>query len=175
MTAPATVRCYQYVNRPYDRVRAALHQKGSTLLAAATRAASARADDVASKIRVAVKGFEVGVPVEIQVFGVLDETSAALNSPVTRLRLGWHATRATSLFPTMEGTLSAWPLSADETQIAIDGTYTPPMGPVGRALDSLVLHRIAEAAVHRFIEDVVEQLRHDLRPDADAGSQPPAH
>ena len=73
------------------------------------------------------------------------------------------AARAASIFPQMEATLSAWPLSADETQLELDGSYLPPLGTVGKALDSLLLHRIAEAAMHRFLEDVVEQLRKDLR------------
>ena len=64
----------------------------------------------------------------------------------------------------MVATLSAWPLSPEETQIEIEGDYTPPLGAVGRALDAAVLHRVAEAAVHRFLEDVVEQLRRDVNP-----------
>ena len=87
----------------------------------------------------------------------------SIGSPVTRVTLGWKAARGTSLFPQMEAVLSAWPLSAQETQIEIDGTYTPPLGAIGQALDALLLHRFAEAAVHRFLEDVVEQLRRDVR------------
>ncbi len=163
MTAPAKVRSYQYIARPYDRVRAAFHQKGSLLIQTATRAASARADDIGSTLHFVAKGFDVGVDVKIRVDEAHDEQAVTLNSPVTRLKLGWQAVRNTSLFPQLEGTLSAWPLSATETQIEIEGTYTPPLGAVGQALDALLLHRIAEAAVHRFVEDVVEQLRRDVR------------
>lgn len=163
MTTPARIRTFQYVNRAYDRVRATLHQKEGSLFQAATRAASTRANDLASTLRVSVQGFEVGVDVTIKVFEVKDEIAVGLNSPITRVRLGWEAVRATGLFPHMEATLSAWPLSADETQLEIEGQYVPPMGSVGKALDSLVFHRVAEAAVHRFLEDVVEQLRKELR------------
>ena len=58
--------------------------------------------------------------------------------------------------------MSAWPLSATETQIEIAGEYRPPLGVVGNAIDAAVGHRIAEASVHRFLEDVVEQIRREL-------------
>ena len=165
MTAHLKVRSYQYINRSYDRVRATLHEKGSSFFQTATRAARARADELASTLHFAVQGFEMGVDVNIELREVFDERSVALNSPVTRVRLGWKAARAASLFPQLEGTLSAWPLSANETQIELDGTYTPPLGMVGQALDALVFHRMAEAVVHRFLEDIVEQLRSALRRD----------
>lgn len=163
MTAQASVRSYQYVVLPYDRVRAALHNKGSSLIQTATRAASKRADDLASTLHVTAKGFDIGVGVDIRVDEAHDEQAVSLKSPVTRVKLGWKAVRGASLFPQLEGTLSAWPLSATETQIEIEGSYTPPLGVVGQALDNLLLHRIAEAAVHRFLEDVVEQLHQDVR------------
>lgn len=163
MSAPTRVRSYQYVARPYDGVRAALHQKGSSLIQTATRAASARVDDIGSTLHFTAKGFDLGVDVKIRVDEAHDEQAASLHSPVTRVKIGWEAVRNTSVFPHLEGTLSAWPLSATETQIEIDGTYTPPLGALGQALDALVLHRLAEAAVHRFVEDVVEQIRKDVR------------
>jgi hypothetical protein len=62
--------------------------------------------------------------------------------------------------------LSAWPLSSTETQLEIVGEYRPPMGVVGKAMDAAVGHRIAEASVHSFLEDVVEQMKHDLPTNA---------
>jgi hypothetical protein len=58
--------------------------------------------------------------------------------------------------------LSAWPLSSSETQIEIAGEYRPPLGVVGNAIDAAVGHRIAEASVKSFLDDVVEQMRREL-------------
>jgi hypothetical protein len=58
--------------------------------------------------------------------------------------------------------LSAWPLSSTETQLEITGEYRPPLGMVGQAMDAALGHRIAEASVHSFLEDVVEQMKRDL-------------
>ena len=163
MTTPTQVRTFQYVNRSYDRVRATLHQKEGALFQAATRAATSRTDSLASTLKVAIQGFELGVDVHLEVFDVYDRKPTPPQGPVTAVRLKWKAARAASAFPQMEATLSAWPLSADETQLELDGQYLPPLGAVGKALDSLLLHRIAEAAMLGFLEDVVEQLRKDLR------------
>jgi hypothetical protein len=40
--------------------------------------------------------------------------------------------------------------------------YTPPLGTIGSALDSLIGHRVADASVHRFVTDVASLLRGEL-------------
>jgi hypothetical protein len=93
---------------------------------------------------------------------IREEKSVGDLSPVTVLEILWEASRATSLFPSMHLELSAWPLSTTETQLEIAGEYRPPLGVVGNAMDAVVGHRIAEAAVHTLLDDVVEQMKRDL-------------
>jgi hypothetical protein len=62
----------------------------------------------------------------------------------------------------MQAELSFWPLTSTETQLELEGAYEPPLGLVGGAIDAAVGHRLAEAVVHRFLNDVVEQLRRDI-------------
>ena len=59
----------------------------------------------------------------------------------------------------MRADLSVYPLSGKETQVDLRGTYAPPLGLLGGAIDALAGHRIAEAAVHRFVTAVAERLR----------------
>ncbi len=153
------LRCYQYVNRPYADVKARLSHDPVALLAQATTSAAARANAVASNLHVNVGGVELGVDVRVYVVGVREDASVAGLSPVLRLEIAWEAARSPSLFPVMHAEVSAWPLSSTETQLEIEGDYQPPLGIVGNAIDAAVGHRIAEAAVHRLLEDLVEQLR----------------
>jgi hypothetical protein len=162
MNEPRRLRCYQYVNRGYERVRGFLRDRGSDLFQRATTSAAARADALASTLHVSAGGLEVGVDVHIKVHDVRDEEWMPGLSPVTRVALSWEAARAPAIFPSMRAVLSAWPLSTAETQLEIEGTYTPPLGLVGNAIDALLGHRVAEAAVHRFLEDLVEHLRREL-------------
>jgi hypothetical protein len=162
MTEPRKLRCYQYVNRPYEQVRALLCGEPLVLLQRATNSAAARASSLATSLHVGVGGIEVGVNVRPHLRRIRDEQGVAGLSPATCLEIGWEASRAPALFPSMHLELSAWPLSSTETQLEIAGEYRPPLGIVGNALDAAIGHRIAEASVHRLLDDVVEQVRRDL-------------
>ena len=159
MQSYRTLRCYEYVNRPYELVRQLLHDRPLELLRGATSSAAARANELAASLKIEFGGIELGVGVTIHVRGVRDEEGVAALSPITRVAIGWEAARAPSLFPLMSAQLSAWPLTLSETQIEIEGDYTPPLGLVGKAIDATVGHRIAEASVRRFLDDVIHQMR----------------
>jgi hypothetical protein len=66
------------------------------------------------------------------------------------------------LFPFMRAELSIYPLTATETQLDLWGLYEPAFGAVGKAMDAVVGHRIAEVSVHRFITEVAAYLRQAL-------------
>lgn len=167
MSEPRKLRCYQYVNRPYEQVCALLRHQPLDLLQRATTSAAVRAGALAANLRVAIGGIEVGVDVRPYVQRIREEKGVAGLSPVTVLELGWEANRAPGLFPSMQHLeLSAWPLSSTETQLEITGEYRAPLGVVGQAMDAAIGHRIAEASVHSFLEDVVEQMKRDLPTNA---------
>jgi hypothetical protein len=164
MRQPRKVRCYQYVEQPYDAVRKLLRERPLEVLQRATTTAAARADSLAAQLRVAVAGVEIGVAVKIHVTAIREEQSEGGLAPVTHVMISWEAAKTPALFPLMSAQLSAWPLSSGETQLQIEGEYRPPLGAVGDAIDAAVGHRIAEASVLRFLEDVVQQVRHELQP-----------
>lgn len=76
--------------------------------------------------------------------------------PVTRLQLEWQAVKIPSLFPFMKAELSIYPLTRTETQLDFSGFYEPPLGAVGKAVNAIIAHRMAELSVHRFVSDVAE-------------------
>jgi hypothetical protein len=162
MSQPRTLRCYEYVNRPYEAVRGLLQRSHLEFLGRATTSAAARSNELGSSLKIALGGIELGVKVTIHVHSVQEGEGVAGMSPVTRLAIGWEASHAPSLFPLLSGQLSAWPLTSSETQIELEGHYTPPLGAFGIAVDSAVGHRIAEASVRRFVEDLVEHIREAL-------------
>jgi hypothetical protein len=82
--------------------------------------------------------------------------------PTTKLTLEWEATKMPRLFPLMKGELFVYPLTATETQLDFSGVYKPPFGTVGKTMNAIVGHRIAEVSVHRFVNDVAGYLRHAL-------------
>jgi hypothetical protein len=159
MSQSRTLRCYEYVNRPYEAVRGLLRRSPLEFLGRATTSAAARSNDLAGRLKIELGGIELGVEVTIHVRSVQEDEGVAGMSPVTRVAIGWQASHAPSLFPLLSGQLSAWPLTSSETQIELEGQYTPPLGALGVAVDAAVGHRIAEASVRRFVEDLVEHIR----------------
>jgi len=161
MSAGREIRCFDYVNHPYEQVRDALSKDAVALFQSATKAAASRARSVASELRLDVGGFAVEADILISVQKI-EQRSSEMGTPVTRLELEWQAAKMPSLFPLMKAALSIYPLTSAETQLDFSGVYEPPLGAVGKALNAVVGHRIAEVSVHRFVSDVAEHLRRAL-------------
>ncbi|HEV2297015.1 MAG TPA: hypothetical protein VGR72_00675 [Candidatus Acidoferrales bacterium] len=162
MTKGREIRFYDYVNHPYERVRDELRQNALTVFQSATRVAASRAETVAAELHVDVGGIGVKTDIKISVKNVEEKIKNALPAPATRLLLEWEAATLPRLFPLMKAELAIYPLTATETQLDFLGFYEPPFGAVGKAMNAIVGHRIAEASVHRFVSDVAGYLRRSL-------------
>ena len=157
------LHCYEYVNRPFERVRSALADDAVGLFERATQTAAGRARALVSTLKASIAGLEVGKNVVIRVTGVQPVEAPGHIAPgALRLDLEWQAETGATLFPSMRASLLAYPLSATETQLDLRGTYDPPGGVLGSAADRLVGHRIAEASVHRFLNEVASRLSQEL-------------
>jgi hypothetical protein len=156
------IRCFDYVNHPYERVRDVLTQNALTVFQSATKTAASRAQSIAAELHVDFGGIGVKTDIKIALKGVEDQSTDAISIPTTRLLLEWEAATIPRLFPLMNGVLSLYPLTATETQLDFSGVYEPPFGAVGKTMNAIVGHRIAEVSVHRFVTDVAGYLRQVL-------------
>jgi len=91
-----------------------------------------------------VVSIEVGEPVQL--------------GEKTALPMSWRATGPQGLFPVLDGDLEVAPLGTSSTQLGLSAQYAPPLGPLGRAIDRAVLHRIAEATVKDFLDRVARTV-----------------
>lgn len=156
------IRCYDYVNHPYERVRDALKQDALIVFQAATKTAASRAESVAAELRVNFAGIGVKTDIKIGIKNVDEKTGSSASMPTTKLTLEWEAAKMPRLFPLMKGELFVYPLTATETQLDFSGIYRPPFGTAGKTMNAIVGHRIAEVSVHRFVSDVAGYLRREL-------------
>ena len=161
MSSAHEVRAYAYVNRPYSRVSAALKVDAQGVFQRATSTAATRARSLVSTLRTSLGPVELGADVVVRIASADEEGDGPLG-PRTRLLLSWQASQHPELFPTMDATLDVYSLGPEETQVDFHGTYRPPLGIVGAAIDAVIGHRVAEAAVHRFVEETAERLRVDV-------------
>jgi hypothetical protein len=73
---------------------------------------------------------------------------------MTSLPLTWEPIGMEGLLPRLEADLEVGSLGGGRTQLAISARYRPPLGAVGRAVDRVLLHRVAEATVKDFLDRV---------------------
>jgi hypothetical protein len=162
MSRGREIRCYDYVNHPYELVRDALRQGALTVFQSATKAAASRAQSIAAELHVDFGGIGMKTDIKISVKDVEQKAVDAVSTPATRLLLEWEAATMPRLFPLMKGELSIYPLTSTETQLDFSGVYEPPFGAVGKTMNAIIGHRIAEVSVHRFVSDVAGYLRQSL-------------
>ena len=82
----------------------------------------------------------------------------------------WEAAHVRGAFPVLDGELELAPMGQHRVQLTLTGRYEPPLGAIGRRLDQVILHRVAEASVRDFLQRVASAL--EPRPErASAGSQ----
>lgn len=146
---------YEYVDVPYDDVTQLLAEDAAGVLQAATDTAASHADEVVARLTVEVAGFEVGRDVEIEVGEFQPVEIMHVEVP-----LRWHAQDSEALFPSMSASLEVRmvPVDTRRTQLVLNGSYEVPLGPVGAAIDVVAGHHVAEATVHRFVQDIAERL-----------------
>lgn len=157
------IRVFDYVNQPYEKVRDALIRGAGPTLARATTRAAARAESVATQLRVTIGALEVATDIEIKVHSVKETPGSGRTAPVTRVALEWKAKQSPHLFPEMRAELAVYPLTGTETQLDFSGQYDVPLGIVGKGVDAVVGNRIADASIHRFVTEVAQHLREALR------------
>jgi hypothetical protein len=78
--------------------------------------------------------------------------------------LSWTAEGASALFPRMDGDLILSTLGPDACQLSLHGSYRPPLGAIGRALDRMLMHRVAESSVKGFVDRIARSLEGAVTP-----------
>lgn len=148
--------CYAYLEAPFDLVTRLLAEDAPAVMQEATDDAAERAGPLSRTLRVEVGGFEVGRDVRIELG---DFEPRGIATSVVPLR--WHAEHGRLLFPELAADLEVSALSFDPplTQLTVSGSYEPPLGVIGAGADRVLLHRLAEATVHRFTHEVADRLR----------------
>ncbi len=139
----------------YDRVRRFMRDDPDLLFSPALDGVAGTSDEIGGLLEVDLDGIVLGADVTLQI-GEFEEVAAPL--PLSRRRLGWHATRHTPAFPILEGELEAFPVDDDHTQVTFTCHYRPPLKAFGAIADTVFLHRVADECLDRFFNRVIACL-----------------
>jgi hypothetical protein len=156
------LRCYDYVNHPYESVRAELLTSPHAIFQRATSLSAT------PELHIQLGAIDLSTEIDLDVLAITDHRREALERPSTTLEIVWCAARYPKLFPIMRASLVLYPLSPNETQLELVGSYTPPLGAVGEVIDAAVLRRYGETAVAGFVREVAAYLSSELSRQAAA-------
>ncbi len=150
------LHAYAYVDVPFDLASRLFAENAQAVLQHATDDVAQEAGNLSRTLKVNLGGFDVAKDVEVLV-GEFEPAQLTRSSVPIR----WRAERGRLLFPTLKARLDIVALSFDPplTQIELTGTYDPPGGAIGAGADKLLLHRLADATVYRFVHDIAMELR----------------
>jgi len=107
-------------------------------------------EELRSKVGPWVDGYAKEVELEI---GTAQLHRTGIAYPIT-----WIATGAEVLFPKLQAELLLAHVGKNSTRMALEGTYEPPLGFVGKVADRAVLGRYADAAVRNWLDRLAAAL-----------------
>lgn len=111
---------------------------------------AAAAEALAAGGRVLVRAGFAGLSKTVEV----STMEPQLRGTVTAIPLRWSATGPLGdLFPTLDADLEISAADGGQSRVALNGTYRPPLGPVGELLDRAVLNRAVRVTIRRWLRD----------------------
>ena len=143
------------IDRPFAAVSDELVAAGPGWLGESLVAAYAEGEQLSVRVASSLGPIRVSK----RVWAELGEMTVKPDRVTQPLR--WRAAGATGLFPVMVADLEFAPMGTAMTAISFMGRYVPPLGPLGREVDRMLLHRLAQASVRALLGMVVERLAAD--------------
>jgi hypothetical protein len=160
------IRDFVYVDRPFEQVRSGLTRSSPEWLGLLAEDAAAVGETVRLRIGPATPIPGLSKVTEVRL-GPPSECGDGVSVPIV-----WEATGLPRAFPVFEGDIDIAPLGPQETQVTLSGRYEPPLGGVGRQIDRLILHRVAEASIREFLRRVAVAVAADDVPVAESPAAP---
>jgi hypothetical protein len=80
------------------------------------------------------------------------------------LALRWEATGyGGDLFPALDADITLTPAGEGASLLTLDGAYRPPLGALGAALDSMILHRVATSTARSLLSQIAASIAEHTR------------
>ncbi len=96
-------------------------------------------------------------------FRVADYSSFQGTIPLGRICLSWEPLDHDDIYPTVTADLEIEPIDERRTMVSLLASYEPPLGRIGAVVDRVAMHRVAEAALRRFFEGLIAEIRTNAR------------
>jgi hypothetical protein len=160
------VHDFVQIGRDFGEIRTLVLADPRAMLAASAGAAYRDGEQTLVRLTPSTKHPRFGKSVKVDL-GDPYEREGQLVVP-----MHWWAPRATRLYPHLDAALEFAPFGAGSTQITLMGSYEPPLGAVGRQVDMILLHRVANASIRSFLTRVSHTLEQSIWKSSRTAGQP---
>ena len=142
------------VELPIEETHRRLSEEAGTRLSKYALAADDEATELRLRVGPEVWGHQViGKTVRVELGPPRERGDRVVRA------LRWRGTDATgAIFPDLDADLELAPLGPDLTQITLQGRYQPPLRVIGRGMDRLLMHRVAQASIRAFLRKLGDAL-----------------
>lgn len=106
---------------------------------------------IATNLELPIRDGSASGPVRKAAF--IDLGRAAVVENGIHLAVAWRSATLAPLFPVFAGELRV-----SAAGLTLDGSYTPPFGPVGLVIDAVLLNLIARRTGHAFLTRLADHL-----------------
>lgn len=154
------VQLYNAVGEPFHRIREVLVDREVASLTAPRRLSMDWLHEGESTLEVEMAGVHL---VKEVLFRVSDYVDVPGHLPMGRLQLSWEPTDTTDLYPVVHADLEIEPIDPQRTMISLLASYVPPLGRIGKIVDRVAMHSVAQVALSRFFSELVRDIRASVR------------
>jgi hypothetical protein len=155
------VRYYLELPLPARQVDQAMLDAPADWLSMVAGEAQRRGDHLLTEVGVGPLGPRLGRRVTVQIGQPVRFPS------MTSLPLTWEPVGLEGVLPRLEANIELGSLGEDRTQLAISARYRPSLGVLGRTVDRVLLHRVAEATVKDFLDRVGRAIKDHAMTDGE--------
>jgi hypothetical protein len=150
LTAEVFVGAEAVLHVSFDAARAGLARAvGGEWLATASADAYGEWSRALARVGPRSEGWSVSRLVEVRFRELVTRGNTAV------LVVRWEAVGSSGgLFPVLDADITLVPHGSEASLLAVSGAYRPPLGALGAALDRAVLHRVAEATIQSFVNQL---------------------
>ena len=154
------VQLYNAVGVPYPTARALLADRALPALDAPRRIGVDWMHEGDTHLDMDVAGVHL---VKDVCFRVADYADVPGPLPMGRVQLVWEPIDHADIYPAITADLEIEPIDDRRTMVSLLAAYEPPLGRIGAVVDRVAMHRIAEAALARFFEGLLSELKASAR------------
>lgn len=149
------IHIYDGVRMPFGEVRHLLRDHPADVFQVPLEAGLAGVHEAHTALELDLGNLHLAKRV---ILDITDYTDLPGPIPLGRMTLRLEPEDHSAMFPVIDADLEVEPIDPSGTMVSLLGSYEPPLGALGAAVDRLVLHQMAELTLKGFFHDLLRGL-----------------